>query len=264
MRSSEKGSPPPLFRRSHLTTIKQYSACVFEGGGGGAQRVMMRDTTRFSILGPVQLRTPAAEVTVAAPRERVLLALLLLREGQLVPVQQVIAALWDTSPPLTARAQVHSCVSRLRQLLRKAGLPEDLVVTEPAGYRIKVAPEDLDAALFAVRVEQGRAAAADGDLAGGRDDLRAALALWRGRPLTDVDSDVVRAAAAHLEEQWTAAMALCLDLELQLDLAEEILAEVADLVERFPHHEQFRGHLMTALARTGRRADALAVFRRGR
>ncbi|MFD0583166.1 AfsR/SARP family transcriptional regulator [Dactylosporangium darangshiense] len=212
----------------------------------------------------MQIRTPVTEITVAAPRERVLLALLLLREGQLVPVQQVIAALWDTNPPPTARAQVHSCVSRLRQVLRKAGLPEDLVVTEPAGYRIKVGPEDLDAALFAARVERGRAAAADGDLAGGRDDLRAALALWRGRPLTDVDSDMVRAAAAHLEEQWTAAMALCLDLELQLDLAEEILAEVADLVERFPHHEQFRGHLMTALARTGRRADALAVFRRGR
>ncbi|MEV6929452.1 BTAD domain-containing putative transcriptional regulator [Dactylosporangium sp. NPDC051485] len=212
----------------------------------------------------MQIRTPVTEITVAAPRERVLLALLLLREGQLVPVQQVIAALWDTSPPPTARAQVHSCVSRLRQLLRKAGLPEDLVVTEPAGYRIKVGPDDLDAALFAARVERGRAAAADGDLPRGRDELRAALALWRGRPLTDVDSDVVRAAAAHLEEQWTAAMAFCLDVELRLDLAEEILAEVADLVERYPHHEQFRGHLMTALARTGRRADALAVFRRGR
>jgi DNA-binding SARP family transcriptional activator len=224
----------------------------------------MRNSTRFSILGPVQIRTAVTEITVAAPRERILLALLLLREGQLVPVQQVVTALWDTSPPPTARAQVHSCVSRLRQLLRKAGLPEELVITEPTGYRIKVGPEDLDAALFATHVERGRAAAADGDLAGARDELRAALALWRGRPLTDVDSDVVRAAAAHLDEQWTAAMAFCLDLELQLDLAEEILAEVADLVERYPHHEQFRGHLMTALARTGRRADALAVFRRGR
>ncbi|MEV8514486.1 BTAD domain-containing putative transcriptional regulator [Dactylosporangium sp. NPDC051484] len=212
----------------------------------------------------MQIRTPVTEITVAAPRERILLALLLLREGQLVPVQHVITALWDTSPPPTARAQVHSCVSRLRRLLRRAGLPEDLVVTEPAGYRIKVGPEDLDAALFATRVERGRAAATDGDLAGGRDELRAALSLWRDRPLTDVDSDLVRAAAAHLDEQWTAAMALCLDLELQLDLAEEILVEVTDLVERYPHHEQFRGHLMTALVRTGRRADALAVFRRGR
>ncbi|MFB9182648.1 BTAD domain-containing putative transcriptional regulator [Dactylosporangium sucinum] len=224
----------------------------------------MRNSTRFSILGPVLIRTPVTEITVAAPRERVLLALLLLREGQLVPVQQVITALWDTHPPPTARAQVHSCVSRLRQLLRRAGLPEDLVITEPAGYRIKVGPEDLDAALFATRVERGRACAAEGDLTGARDELRSALALWRGRPLADVDSETVRAAAAHLDEQWTAAMAFCLDLELQLDLAEEILAEVADLVERFPLNEQFRGHLMTALARTGRRADALAVFRRGR
>ncbi|WP_344509196.1 AfsR/SARP family transcriptional regulator [Dactylosporangium maewongense] len=212
----------------------------------------------------MQIRTPGSEITVAAPRERILLALLLLREGQLVPFQQVISALWDTSPPTTARAQVHSCVSRLRQLLRRAGLPEELVITEPSGYRIKVGADELDAVVFAARVERGRAAAADGDLAAARDELRAALALWRGRPLADVDSDAVRASAAHLEEQWTAALSLCLDLELRLGAAEEILAEVADLVERFPHHEQFRGHLMTALARTGRRADALAVFRRGR
>lgn len=224
----------------------------------------MRNSTRFSILGPVQIRTPVTEITVAAPRERILLALLLLREGQLVPVQQVISALWDTNPPTTARAQVHSCVSRLRQLLRRVGLPEELVITEPSGYRIKVSPDELDAVLFATRIERGRAAAADGELAAARDELRAALALWRGRPLADVDSDAVRASAAHLEEQWTAAMSLCLDLELKLGAAEEILAEVADLVERYPHHEQFRGHLMTALARTGRRADALAVFRRGR
>ncbi|MET7420378.1 BTAD domain-containing putative transcriptional regulator [Dactylosporangium sp. NPDC005555] len=212
----------------------------------------------------MQIRTPVTEITVAAPRERILLALLLLREGQLVPVQQVISALWDTNPPPTARAQVHSCVSRLRQLLRRTGLPEELVITEPSGYRIKVGADELDSVLFATRIERGRAAAADGELATARDEMRAALALWRGRPLADVDSDAVRASAAHLEEQWTAALSLCLDLELRLGAAEEILAEVADLVERYPHHEQFRGHLMTALARTGRRADALAVFRRGR
>src|SRR5258707_12021859 len=98
MRSLEKESPSLLFRRSHLTTIG-YSSGQFRGKAAAAQTVVMRDSTRFSILGPVQIRTPVTEITVAAPRERVLLALLLLREGQLVPVQQVIAALWDTNPP---------------------------------------------------------------------------------------------------------------------------------------------------------------------
>src|SRR5687768_8293448 len=104
----------------------------------------MRFSTRFSILGPMQIRTGDVEVTVAAPRERVLLGLLLLRENQLVPVQQLITALWDEAPPPTARAQVHSCVSRLRQLLRKAGITEDLISTEPAGYRIRVGAHELD------------------------------------------------------------------------------------------------------------------------
>src|SRR5512139_1458914 len=94
----QKGSTALLFRRSHLTTIGHYRVQL-RGEAGAAQRVVMRNSTRFSILGPVQIRTPVTEITVAAPRERILLALLLLREGQLVPVQQVIAALWDTNPP---------------------------------------------------------------------------------------------------------------------------------------------------------------------
>ena len=72
-----------------------------------------------------------------------------------MPFQQVIAALWDTNPPTTARAQVHSCVSRLRQLLRRVGLPEELVITEPSGYRIKVGADELDAALFATQDRAG-------------------------------------------------------------------------------------------------------------
>ena len=220
---------------------------------------------RFSILGPLQIRAGNnTNVTVAAARERILLAMLLLHENQLVPVRLLISALWDVDPPSTARAQVHSCVSRLRRLLRQVGVDEDLIVTEPAGYRIKVPPGDLDAALFATRLEQGRLAVANGDLEGGRDGLRSALALWHGRPLADVDSDAVRTAAAHLDEQWNAGFEQCVELELRMGLAESVLAELTDLVERTPHNERLRGLLMTALARAGRRADALAVYRRGR
>src|SRR5262245_62125176 len=219
---------------------------------------------RFSILGPLQIRAGNTSVTVAAARERILLAMLLLHENQLVPVRLLISALWDVDPPSTARAQVHSCVSRLRRLLRQVGVSEDLIVTEPAGYRIKVPAGDLDAALFATRLEQGRLAVANGELEAGRDALRSALALWRGRPLADVDSDTVRTAAAHLDEQWNAAFEQCVELELKLGLAESVLAELTDLVERTPHNERLRGLLMTALARAGRRADALAVYRRGR
>ena len=99
----------------------------------------MRNSTRFSISGPVRSVRRLPRSRLPRRGERILLALLLLREGQLVPFQQVIAALWDTNPPTTARAQVHSCVSRLRQLLRRVGLPEELVITEPSGYRSRSA-----------------------------------------------------------------------------------------------------------------------------
>jgi DNA-binding SARP family transcriptional activator len=219
---------------------------------------------RYSILGPLQIRADETDVTVPAARERILLAMLLLHANQLVPVQLLIMALWDVEPPSTARAQVHSCVSRLRRLLRQIGVAEDVIVTEPAGYRIRIDAGDLDVTLFSARIERGRAAAANGDLEAAREALRSALVLWRGRPLTDVDSDVVRAAAAHLEEQWNAAFEQCIDIELRMGLAEGVLAELTDLVEHFPHNERLRGHLMTALVRSGRRADALAVYRRGR
>jgi DNA-binding SARP family transcriptional activator len=219
---------------------------------------------RFSILGPLQLRAGSAPVMVPAARERALLAMLLLHPNQLVVMQQLIGALWDADPPSTARAQVHSCVSRLRRLLRRAGVDEDLIATEPTGYRIRVGADDLDLSLFTRGVEVGRAAAAAGDLVDARQKLRAALGLWRGRPLADVDSAAVRAAAAHLEEQRNAAFEICVDVELRLGLAEDVLAELTDLVERFPHNERLRGQLMTALVHAGRRADALAVYRRGR
>ena len=219
---------------------------------------------RFSILGPLQIRAGDADVTVPAARERVLLAMLLLHENQLVPVQQLITALWDVEPPSTARAQVHSCVSRLRRLLRQVGVADDRIVTEPAGYRVRTEPGDVDATLFAARIERGRVAAANDALEEAREQFRSALALWRGRPLADVDSEVVRAAAAHLDEQWNAAFEQCVDIELRLGLAEGVVAELTDLVEHQPHNERLRGHLMTALVRAGRRADALAVYRRGR
>ncbi len=151
---------------------------------------------RFSILGPLQIRAGNTNVTVAAARERILLAMLLLHENQLVPVRLLISAMWDVDPPSTARAQVHSCISRLRRLLRQVGVEGDPIVTEPAGYRIKVPSGELDAALFAGRIEQGRLAVAGGDLEAGRDALRSALALRRGQPLADVDSDTVRTAGA--------------------------------------------------------------------
>ncbi len=219
---------------------------------------------RFGILGPLRIQVGEMETTLAAGRERTLLAVLLLHPNEVVPVERLAEALWGADPPSTMRAQVHSCVSRLRRALRAAGVAGGVVATDPAGYLARVDADDLDALVFARHVVAGRAAADAGELDAARDRLRAALALWRGPALAGISGRQVEIGAAGLEEQRSAALEDCIDVELRLGLAHELLAELTDVVERFPLRERLRGQLMVALYRVGRQADALTVYRQGR
>jgi DNA-binding SARP family transcriptional activator len=219
---------------------------------------------RFGILGPLRIRVGEAQTTLAAGRERTVLAVLLLYPNEVVPVERLADAVWGADPPSTVRAQVHSCVSRLRRALRQKGITDEVVVTDPAGYTVRVDADDLDSLVFARHVAAGRAAAAAGELETARDRLRAGLALWRGAALAGIGSRQVEIGAAGLEEQHSAALEDCFDLELRLGLAHEMLGELTDMVERFPVRERLRGQLMVALYRVGRQADALAAYRHGR
>jgi DNA-binding SARP family transcriptional activator len=213
---------------------------------------------RFGILGPLRIQAGDTETTLAAGRERTVLAVLLLYPNEVVPVERLAEAVWGADPPSTMRAQVHSCVSRLRRGLRRTGIDEDVVVTDPAGYLVRVAAADLDSLVFARAVAEGRTAAAAGRLEEARDRLRGALALWRGPALAGIGSRQVEIGASALEEQRSAALEDCIDVELRLGLAHELVGELTDVVERFPVRERLRGQLMVALYRVGRQADALA------
>ncbi|MFI2710281.1 BTAD domain-containing putative transcriptional regulator [Micromonospora sp. NPDC018662] len=217
---------------------------------------------RFGILGP--LRVGGGEATVTAGRDRVVLALLLLRAGRVVPSDELIDAVWEERPPATARAQLQICVSRLRQRLAVLGLPPDVIVTDPVGYGIRVAPDDLDADVFGRAVDAGRAAVAAGRPDEARRHYRTALALWRGPALSGITSRSVRGRAQALDEQRLAALEECVEIELRLWPAADLVDELAESVERNPLRELLRGQLMRALAAVGRQADALAVYREGR
>ncbi|MFE9200977.1 BTAD domain-containing putative transcriptional regulator [Micromonospora sp. NPDC007230] len=217
---------------------------------------------RFGILGP--LRVGDGEATVTAGRDRTVLAMLLLRNGRVVPIEELVDALWEERPPATARAQLQICVSRLRQRLALLGLPPETIVTDPVGYGIRVDPADLDAAAFARTVEAGRAAVAAGQPTEARQHYRAALALWRGPALSGIASRRVRRRAQALDEQRIATLEDCVDVELRLHQAADLIDELAESVERHPLRERLRGQLMLALSAVGRQADALAVYREGR
>ena len=94
---------------------------------------------RFGILGP--LRVGGGESTVTAGRDRIVLAMLLLRAGRLVPVDELVDAVWEDRPPATARAQLQTCVSRLRRRFAELGLAPELIVTDPAGYGVRTATD---------------------------------------------------------------------------------------------------------------------------
>ncbi|MBM0255965.1 AfsR/SARP family transcriptional regulator [Micromonospora sp. 4G55] len=217
---------------------------------------------RFGILGP--LRVGGGEATVTAGRDRVVLAMLLLRAGRVVPVEELVDAVWEERPPATAKAQLHSCVSRLRQRLAALGLPADVIVTDPVGYGVRVEPADLDFEVFARTVETARAAVAAGQPAEARRHYRQALGLWRGPALSGIRSRAVRRRAQTLDEQRLAALEECVDVELRLRQAADLVDELAESVDRHPLRERLRGQLMLALSAMGRQADALAVYREGR
>ncbi|MGC4877043.1 BTAD domain-containing putative transcriptional regulator [Micromonospora sp. DT43] len=217
---------------------------------------------RFGILGP--LRVGGGESTVTAGRDRIVLAMLLLRSGRLVPVDELVDAVWEEQPPATARAQLQTCVSRLRRRFSELGLAPDIIVTDPAGYGVRIPPNDLDAEVFARTVETARAAFTAGRLAEAGERFRAALALWRGPALGGIPSHSVRRRAQTLDEQRLSALEECVDVELRLGRAAELIEELTESVDQHPLRERLRGQLMLALSSVGRQADALAVYREGR
>ncbi|MEU8315858.1 BTAD domain-containing putative transcriptional regulator [Micromonospora sp. NPDC048887] len=217
---------------------------------------------RFGILGP--LRVGGGEATVTAGRDRTVLAVLLLCPGRVVPVDDLVDAVWEERPPATARTQLQSCVSRLRQRFARLGLPAGTIVTDPAGYTIRVEAGDLDAEVFASSVETGRRNAAAGRLTEARQHYRAALALWRGPALAGITARNVRQRARALDEQRLAVLEDCVDIELRLRMAADLIDELTEAVERNPLRERLRGQSMLALSAVGRHADALAVYREGR
>lgn len=213
---------------------------------------------RFGILGPLTAAEATNEIPITAGRDRIVLALLLLHVGRIVPPAELVDAVWEDDPPVTARGQIQTCVSRLRRLL-----PGGTLVTDPAGYGISVADDDLDAAVFGRLTARARmltSAAPDDAL----KLFREALGLWRGPALSGVGAEAVRRRAAVLDEERAATFEDWIDLELATGRERDLVAELIGLVERYPLRERLRLQLMLALHRTGRQSDALAEYRRVR
>ena len=215
----------------------------------------------FRLLGPVEARTGQMAAALGGPRQRSVLAILLLDANQVVPSERLIDLIWGESAPPTAATALQGYVSQLRKAIEPDRTAPSVILTEGPGYVARVAPDQLDVSRFEQLVSRGRTDLAAGRAQEAADGFAEALALWRGPALANVRNE----AFAHepirrLEELRIAAVEDHLDARLALGRHSEVVAELEALVSEHPLRERLRGQLMLALYRSGRQAEALEAF----
>jgi DNA-binding SARP family transcriptional activator/tetratricopeptide (TPR) repeat protein len=210
----------------------------------------------FRILGPLEVWDRGRPIEIRRGKQRVLLALLLLRAGEPISTDGLVDGLWGESPPPTAKASLQNYVAQLRR-----SLGPGVLTSEGGGYRLDVTPEQTDLGRFERLTTESR-----GETGRGRvEKLREALALWRGPPLADLVFEPFAAEEiGRLEELRTAALEDAIDAELSLGRADGLIGELEFLIAEHPFRERLRAQLMLALYRSGRQADALDVYRQTR
>jgi DNA-binding SARP family transcriptional activator len=212
---------------------------------------------KFRLLGRLEVDADGVDLTPVRPQQRALLALLLLRAGEVVASDELVDGLWGPRAPVTAQKALHGHISALRKRLGA-----ERIETRPPGYRLRLAQGDE---VDAHRFERVAAAArTDGPPARSRK-LRAALALFRGEPLSDFRYEAFAAAeAVRLEELRLTVVEEQIDAELELGRHAEVVPQLERLVVDDPLRERMRAQLMLALYRAGRQADALQAFQEAR
>ncbi|MFI7058294.1 AfsR/SARP family transcriptional regulator [Streptosporangium canum] len=216
----------------------------------------------FAILGPLEIRRCGETAEIAGQRLRTLLGLLLLDAGRIVPVDRLIAGVWEDRPPNAAGNALQALISRLRAALADQ---RGLVEADAAGYRLAVDPDRVDAHRFTRLAAEGHAALAAGAPADAATALHTALALWRGPVLADLGgNDAVAAAITGLDTLRLAALEDRVEADLLLGRQREVAAELPGLIAAHPLRERFRGQLMRALYGSGRHVEALASYEEAR
>ncbi|HEV8248706.1 MAG TPA: AfsR/SARP family transcriptional regulator, partial [Gaiellaceae bacterium] len=210
----------------------------------------------FRVLGPLEVSEGGRPVALGAPKQRALLAVLLLHANEVVSRERLIDELWGEAPPAHAAKLVQQYVSGLRKVL-----PAAVLLTRAPGYLLRVEPGRLDLSEFERLLEDARTARAERRNERAADLYGHALSLWRGPALDDVALESFGAREAdRLNDLRLAALVERIDLELELGPHAAVTAELELLVARHPYQERLRGQLMLALYRSGRQTEALAVY----
>ena len=214
----------------------------------------------FGVLGPLMVRRDGGQEALGGPRQRSLLAMLLLQANEIVARDRLIDGLWGERPPATAAHTLDNYASRLRKVVGGGRIER-----RPPGYVLRVEPGELDLDRFERALRRGREALAGERPREATDSLREALALWRGPALADLHYEpFAQEAVLRLEERRVQALEERVEADLALGCAGELVPELEALVREHPFRERLCGQLMLALYRAGRQVEALSVFQAAR
>jgi WD40 repeat protein/DNA-binding SARP family transcriptional activator len=224
---------------------------------------MARGRLDFRILGPLAVRLDGELVQVGGPKQRALLALLLLSANRAVSRDRLIGELFADQSVNSADHALRNHVSRLRKVLAAADEPR--LVARAPGYLLRVEPGELDLEYFERLAEAGREALGAGDPVAAAESFRAAERLWEGRPLADLEFEPFAGLEVErLEELRLAVVEERIDAELAIGRQLALVPELEALCAEHPYRERFAAQLMLALYRSGRQAEGLEVYRQTR
>ncbi|HVQ94857.1 MAG TPA: AfsR/SARP family transcriptional regulator, partial [Mycobacteriales bacterium] len=226
--------------------------------GGPVERL------EYGILGPLEVRRGQVLVPINAPRERVVLAALLLQPNRVVAAARLIDLIWGNSPPAAAQNTLQSLVLRLRRRIEPAtrfSHPAQVLITRRPGYLLRAEPGQIDLQRFEQLLARGREASLAGHPTAAARSFHEATALCRGPALVDVVTDGLRSEAARLQEGYLEATEGRIRADLDTGRHAQVVGELRALIADHPFREPLHGLLMLALYRCDRQAEALLVFR---
>lgn len=213
----------------------------------------------FRVLGPLEARDGTRLINLGGPKQRAVLAHLLLNANQVAPVERLVDEIWGEEPPDAVLASLQASISRLRKALGSGRIER-----RPAGYVLHARGDELDASRFERLVREARRLLAT-EPRRSSVLLADALGLWSASPLPDIpQGPLLRAAVVRLEEQRLEAVEQRAALELALGNEASVIGELETLLAENPLRERLWSQLMVALYRSGRQADALGAYHRAR
>ncbi|MBO0679153.1 FHA domain-containing protein [Mycolicibacterium sp. S2-37] len=218
----------------------------------------------FGVLGPLQMTVGGASMPLGTPKQRAVLATLVINRNRPVGIESLISAAWEDWPPPGARATLHTYVSNIRRLLGGAGVDSrTALVSKPPGYQLSIPDTGCDLGRFVVERTAGVQDAAAGRFEQASGHLSAALAQWRGQVLEDIrDFAFVDAFATALVDDKIHVHTALAEVEIACGRAHVVIGGLETLVGEHPYREPLWAQLMTAYYLADRQSDALNAYRR--